>query len=77
MTHAHHAHDEHDHGHHHTAPAEGGVRDPVCGMTVDPHTAKHRHQHNGHAYYFCSAGCRTRFATDPAKYLDKAGSASR
>ena len=45
--------------------------DPVCGMTVDPHTAKHRHQHKGHAYYFCSAGCRTKFAADPEKYLDK------
>src|SRR5665647_1750106 len=28
--------------HHHDAPAAGGVIDPVCGMTVDPHTAKHR-----------------------------------
>ncbi len=45
--------------------------DPVCGMTVDPHTAKHRHQHKGHAYYFCSAGCRTRFAADPEKYLNE------
>jgi Cu+-exporting ATPase len=45
--------------------------DPVCGMTVDPHTAKHRHAHKGHPYYFCSAGCRTKFAADPAKYLDK------
>ena len=47
------------------------MRDPVCGMTVDPHTAKHRHQHKGHAYYFCSAGCRSKFAADPEKYLDK------
>ena len=48
-----------------------GVLDPVCGMTVDPHTAKHRHEHRGHTYYFCSAGCRTKFAADPEKYLDK------
>ena len=48
-----------------------GVVDPVCGMTVDPHTAKHRTEHKGHTYYFCSAGCRTKFAADPAKYLDK------
>jgi YHS domain-containing protein len=39
----------------------GAVKDPVCGMTVDPHTAKHRAQHNGHPYYFCSNGCRTKF----------------
>src|SRR5436853_3387254 len=57
------------HDHHHAA-AEGAI-DPVCGMTVDPHTAKRRHQHRGHTYYFCSAGCRTRFAADPGKYLSK------
>ena len=51
-------------------PPAAGVIDPVCGMTVDPHTTPHRHTHQGHPYYFCSAGCRTRFAADPAKYLD-------
>ena len=65
------AHDHHAHDHHHAAPPKDGVLDPVCGMTVDPHTAKHRHQHKGHTYYFCSAGCRTKFAADPEKYLDK------
>src|SRR5262249_41385355 len=65
-------HDHHDtrHGHHDTAAAAGGVLDPVCGMTVDPHTAQHRHQHKGHTYYFCSGRCRAKFAADPAKYLD-------
>jgi Cu+-exporting ATPase len=38
-------------------------------MTVDSHTAKHRHEHAERTYYFCSAGCRTKFAADPAKYL--------
>jgi Cu+-exporting ATPase len=52
-------------------PAPDGVLDPVCGMTVDPHTAKHRHDHKGRTYYFCSAGCRTKFAADPEKYLGK------
>ncbi len=62
----------HQHEHDHSPAAGGsGVLDPVCGMTVDPHTAKHRHDHKGHTYYFCSAGCRTKFAADPAKYLDK------
>ena len=54
--------------HHHNAPA-AGVLDPVCGMTVDPHTAKLRADHRGHTYYFCSAGCRTKFIADPQKYL--------
>ena len=58
----------HDHVHHdHAVP--GTVIDPVCGMSVDPHTAKHRAEHRGHVYYFCSNGCRTKFAADPQKYL--------
>lgn len=48
------------------------VKDPVCGMSVDPHTAAHRADHDGHPYYFCSAGCRTKFVADPAKYLTPA-----
>ena len=43
--------------------------DPVCGMTVDPHTAKHHADCQGRSYYFCSAGCKTKFIADPAKYL--------
>jgi Cu+-exporting ATPase len=57
--------------HRHGAPGEGGVIDPVCGMTVDPHTAKHRAEYHGHLYYFCSAGCKTKFSADPQKYLPK------
>jgi P-type Cu+ transporter len=48
------------------------VRDPVCGMTVDPAAARHRGKHAGHTYYFCSARCRERFADDPARYLNPA-----
>ena len=43
--------------------------DPVCGMTVDPHKTPHRAEHAGHPYYFCSAGCRSKFVADPARYL--------
>ena len=43
--------------------------DPACGMTVDPHTAKHRADHRGHTFYFCSTGCRTKFISDPQQYL--------
>ena len=45
------------------------AKDPVCGMSVDPHTAKHRADHAGKPYYFCCAGCRTKFLADPEKYL--------
>ncbi|GGI30736.1 copper-translocating P-type ATPase [Bradyrhizobium guangdongense] len=40
-------------------------------MTVDPATSKHRFEHHGETFHFCSAGCRTKFAADPAKYLTK------
>src|SRR6516164_8756736 len=45
------------------------ARDPVCGMAVDPVTAKHRSDHAGHTYYFCSSRCRERFEAEPARYL--------
>ncbi len=35
--------------------------DPICGMTVNVATARHTAEVNGMAYYFCCAGCRTRF----------------
>ncbi|MFL5215622.1 MAG: heavy metal translocating P-type ATPase [Microvirga sp.] len=58
-----------------SAGAEHRMKDPVCGMSVDPHTAKHRAEHGGRPYYFCSAGCRTKFLADPARYLDPAAAA--
>jgi len=62
----------HGHGHDHDAASAAlgaKVTDPVCGMEVDPHTTPHRAEHAGHTHYFCSAGCRTKFVADPAKYL--------
>jgi len=47
--------------------------DPVCGMTVDPHAGKPTYDHEGRIYYFCSDGCRTKFAADPDRYLTKVG----
>jgi P-type Cu+ transporter len=58
------------HAHHHDAEGKKAI-DPVCGMTVDPATSKHRHEHHGEIFHFCSNGCRTKFAADPAKYLEK------
>jgi Cu+-exporting ATPase len=46
------------------------VKDPVCGMMVDPHTTKHRTEYEGRIYYFCSAGCRTKFEANPAQFLE-------
>jgi Cu+-exporting ATPase len=44
----------------------------VCGMTIDPAKAKHRAQHAGHSYFFCSAKCREKFAAEPARYVSPA-----
>jgi Cu+-exporting ATPase len=64
-----HGHGAHDHHH---APAGGDKTvDPVCGMTVDPETSKHRFEHRGETYHFCSSGCRTKFAAAPEQYLHK------
>jgi P-type Cu+ transporter len=62
-----HAHADHDHSHHNHAHT---VKDPVCGMTVDPHTAKHRAESDGHMYHFCSARCREKFVAEPSAYLE-------
>jgi Cu+-exporting ATPase len=57
-----------DHSHH-LPESPGKVIDPVCGMSVDPYTTPHRAEHRSHTYYFCSAGCRGKFAADPQRYL--------
>ncbi len=43
--------------------------DPVCGMRVDPATAKHRYAYQGQDYFFCGARCRERFEAEPEKFL--------
>jgi Cu+-exporting ATPase len=48
-------------------PAE--VRDPVCGMKVDPVVATHTAEHADKTYYFCSAACCGRFMADPTRYI--------
>jgi Cu+-exporting ATPase len=64
-----HHHSGHAHDQHHSGGA-ASVRDPVCGMTVDPATSRHRFDTSGESFHFCSVGCRTKFAADPEKYLD-------
>jgi len=61
-----------DHGTHHghdSQPHQSGVTDPVCGMAVDPATAKASAEHDHVRYHFCSLGCRDKFLADPGKYL--------
>ena len=52
-----------------TPGAGPGLVDPVCGMTVTP-DAPHRAVYAGREFFFCCAGCRTRFVADPTRYLD-------
>ncbi len=56
--------------------AKEAERDPVCGMDVDPSTARHKLEHRGTTYYFClNPGCPEAFKADPEKYLDPKRSA--
>jgi hypothetical protein len=59
----------HSHG---PAQHSSPVKDPVCGMTVDPSHAGHSSVHAGHTYYFCSRGCKETFDKDPARYAEPA-----
>ncbi len=76
------AHSHHDHhpAHGHAAggsccsgaaPDEAAavVRDPVCGMTVDPAAGKPSAVYQGHTFHFCCEGCRARFLAAPQDYL--------
>lgn len=66
MTHA----DDAHHGHHHGDHESGNkVKDPVCGMMVDPATGKPHMAYKGHEYHFCSDSCHGKFKADPEKYL--------
>jgi Cu+-exporting ATPase len=72
-----HGHDNHAHGaggsccaKHAAAPAgETIIRDPVCGMTVDPAAGKPSAEHGGRTFHFCSESCRTKFTSHPENYL--------
>lgn len=77
--HNHHkGHQHHDHSHHeahsccsieHKKEANL-VKDPVCGMMIDPATAKGGHtEFKGETFYFCNPKCKTKFEADPQKYL--------
>jgi Cu+-exporting ATPase len=60
---------QHHHGGHGAASAAGTVLDPVCGMTVNPETTPHRLERAGERFFFCSAGCKAKFAADPQTFL--------
>jgi Cu+-exporting ATPase len=52
----------------HTGSASAKVLDPVCGMSIDPTTAAGSVEFGGKHFYFCSAGCQSKFEADPKRY---------
>ena len=51
------------------------VKDPVCGMEVNPDIARAQGlvaEHGGETYYFCGRGCWLDFTDDPERILDPA-----
>ncbi len=81
-SHQHHSHSTHPgtarnahparHDHHTDETISDGetVTDPVCGMQVNSATSRHRFDHGGHLFHFCSSKCQQKFAADPAHYLE-------
>src|SRR5437763_10304614 len=49
------------------------IKDPVCGMTVDPVTAKHSRTYQDQTYYFCCQHCAEKFEAAPENFLQSAG----
>jgi YHS domain-containing protein len=47
------------------------VKDPVCGMEVDPKTASFSSVYNHKTYYFCSQDCKFIFDEHSEKYAIK------
>ncbi|VAW16309.1 Lead, cadmium, zinc and mercury transporting ATPase; Copper-translocating P-type ATPase, partial [hydrothermal vent metagenome] len=45
------------------------IRDPVCGMNVDPNADKPSQNFEGHQYHFCSDKCADKFAAAPKEYI--------
>jgi len=45
------------------------AKDPVCGMEVDEKAAAATSEYKGKRYYFCAAGCKKAFDSDPGKYV--------
>ena len=51
-----------------SAPTAALVKDPVCGMSVDPATGQYQLEHAGKTFYFCSAHCLEEFRNDPESF---------
>jgi Cu+-exporting ATPase len=52
------------------------VKDPVCGMEIDPESAAATSDYQGTTYYFCAVGCKEQFDAEPGKFLGAAPQAT-
>jgi len=52
------------------------VKDPVCGMEIDPASAAATTEYEGTTYYFCAVACKEQFDAEPAKFLGAAPQAT-
>lgn len=46
------------------------VKDPVCGMDIEPAKAAGRTEYKGQTYYFCGSKCKEKFDLSPEQYFD-------
>jgi P-type Cu+ transporter len=44
------------------------VKDPVCGMQIDPAKAAGTATHDGRTYHFCSTSCQQKFTARPQQF---------
>lgn len=47
------------------------AKDLVCGMEVNPATAKYKTSYQEKTYYFCAPSCQKRFQENPLKYINQ------
>lgn len=47
------------------------VKDPVCGMDIDPNNAAATSEYQDKTYHFCSMACHDKFKAEPEKYTGK------
>jgi len=68
----------HEHGGNKSAPSNDvdgtspRVKDPVCGMMIEPARAAGQHEHRGRTYHFCGTRCLERFKADPTRFVETA-----
>ena len=50
---------------------KSGVKDVVCGMTVDPKTSAGESEYKGERFHFCGVGCKRKFDASPSQFVEK------